>query len=52
MSAVIYYNDNFMSLDSFLLSESIKPKMIEYGTNEKFNNSKIFRINSVIGGII
>lgn len=49
MSAVIYYNDNFISVDSFLLSESIKPKMIEYGTNEKFNNSKIFRINSVIG---
>lgn len=38
-----------MSLDSFLLSESIKPKIIEYGTNEKFNNSKIFRINNVIG---
>lgn len=38
-----------MSLDSFLLSESIKPKVVEYGTNEKFNNSKIFRINNVIG---
>ena len=49
LSSVIYYNDNFMSLDSFLLSESIKPKIIEYGTNEKFNNSKIFRINNVIG---
>ena len=49
MSAVIYYNDNFMSLDSFLLSESIKPKIIEYGTNSKFDNSKIFRVNDVIG---
>lgn len=49
MSAVIYYDSKFISLNNFLLSESIKPKAVQYGTNSDFNNSKMFRVNNVIG---
>lgn len=49
MSSIIYCDDKFIGLFDFLLSESIKPKVIDFGTNEDFNDSSFFRVNGIIG---
>lgn len=49
MSTVIYYDDKFVGLFDFLLSESIKPKIIEFGINKYFNDSNFFEVNNIIG---
>lgn len=49
MSSFIFENGNFISFKDYLLSESIKPKEIDFGTNYNyFDNKEIKNINSVI----
>lgn len=49
MSTILYINDNFIGLFDYLLSESIKPIKIKYGTNQDFDNGNFFRVNNMIG---
>lgn len=49
MSTILYIEDRFICLFDYLLSESIKPAKIEYGTNKDFNNEKFFRVNNMVG---
>jgi len=44
MAHFIYYDDKFITLKEFLLSESIKPKNIKYGINKTFDNHEFFKI--------
>ena len=45
MAHFIYYDNKFLTIKEFLLSESIKPKNIKYGINKEFNNSEFFKIS-------
>lgn len=48
MSSFIFENGNIISFRDYLLSESIKSKIISYGTNYKeYDNKKIENINSI-----
>lgn len=49
MSSFIWENGTFVSFRDYLLSESIKPKEIKFGTNyNNFNDGKIVNINGII----
>lgn len=49
MSSFIWENGNFVSFRDYLLSESIKPKEIKFGTNfNRYDNGKIENINGTI----
>ena len=40
MSTFLYIDNSFIGLFDYLLSESIKPIKVKYGTNQDFNNEK------------
>lgn len=48
MSSFIFENNKIISFSDYCLSESIKPKEINYGTNNLFNNSEFIKIGSLI----
>lgn len=49
MSSFIYENGTFISFSEYLLSESIKPKEIDFGTNyDSYNNKAIVQMNKLM----